>query len=97
MGSTIVQQFGGGYIHNVFYLVTGTVATTQFPSGTVGMVRFKAHPDNIGLFTLGDGVTQSFWLDAGDDTGWVDLKEMEQLYYSDTSGTLDYLGYWLQV
>lgn len=97
MGATIKEIFKGSFEQNIFGLITGVASATQFaPSGEVGMIRFKAHPDNQGLFVLGNESLRSFWLKAGDDTGWVDLARIQQLWYEAPSGSSDYLAYWLQ-
>ena len=96
---TIPSQFGAGdgHIYNVFGLVTGTTVMSQFNTGSlVGMARFKADPDNSGVFLLGYGVIQSFYMSAGDDTGWVSLQDLKQLYHQNASGSMYYMSWWLQ-
>jgi hypothetical protein len=98
MGATIPEQFADAFIHNRFGVITGSASSVQFPSGTCHIIRFKASPDNVGTFFVGnDADTCVFPLDAGDDTGWNSLSNLNQLYHRNPSGTLDYLYYWLQV
>jgi hypothetical protein len=82
-----------------FGVVTGTSSTgVQFADDPCSAVRFKAHPDNIGLFLLGEagsGLT-SYPLDAGDDTGWVSTSNVNRYLHSNASGSADHLLYWLQ-
>jgi len=96
MGATIPQQFGAGFIYNEFGIVTGTVSCTQFPTGTCKILRFKADPDNIGQFALGNEFGCLFPMSPGDDTGWLSAINVNQFYYSNPSGTSDYLYWWLQ-
>lgn len=95
---TIVEQFSDDYLYNRFGKITGSVAAIQFSSGTCHMIRFKADPANVGTFFIGNDATHCFFpLDAGDDTGWNPAREMAELWYSNPSGTLDYLYWWLKV
>jgi hypothetical protein len=98
MGATIPQQYSAAFQFNRFGVVTGTATPTQFPTGTCGMVRFKADPDNNDDFMLGNESGNVLYpLAPGDDTGWVSLSNLNQLWYSAISGSLDYLYWWLQV
>jgi len=101
MGATVPQQFSTAFIHNRFGIVSGTSVATQFSgdSGTVlGMVRFKADPDNNDDFMLGGSPQDCVYpLAPGDDTGWVSASNLNQFYYSAISGAVDYLYYWYQV
>lgn len=108
MGATINEQFGNNPQFNDFGLVSGTSSWTQFPSGTAKLLRFKAHPANIGYFQLeafDSGNKNAPWpLAAGDDTGWIapptgdgNLRGVHNYVYRDTSGTAtNYLLYWIQ-
>ena len=47
--------------------VTGSASATQFPTGTVKLLKFKARASNIGSFFIGEtAVDCHFELDAGD-------------------------------
>jgi hypothetical protein len=79
------------------YVVSGTPTPTQFPTGTCMLVRFKADPKNDEDFKIGSTPgTTLFPMDAGDDTGWVSAHNMSQFWYSNISGSAEYLYYWLQ-
>ena len=84
---------------NKFGVVTGTSSTgVQFPDDPCMGVIIKAHPNNIGIFLLGEagsGLT-SYPLDAGDDTGWVYTSNINRFQHSNISGSTDQLLYWLQ-
>ena len=101
MGSSVKDQFADGALQfDKFGIVTGTTSTgTQFASDPCAMVRFKAHPDNDGVFLLGEagsGLT-SFPMSAGDDTGWVSTSNVNRYMQSNSwTGTGDRLLYWLQ-
>jgi len=105
MGATILQQFSGNPIYNIFGVVTGTASCTQFISGTANLLRFKADPDNVGTFYLGSyGTGECIWpMDAGDDTGWIaapfgegHTQGIQFFTYQNLSGTTDRLHYWIQ-
>lgn len=97
MGDSIKGQFSDVFIFDVFGVITGTVAATQFPTGSCGMVRFKANPDNSGQFLLGHEAENTVYpMVAGDDTGWVATTNLNRYWHSDASGTMDRLHYWLQ-
>lgn len=97
MGATIKEQFSSNPQHNDIFKVTGSAAAIQFASTPVLMVRFKAYSGNIGSFFLGENSANMFWeLDAGDDTGWIALQNMSHLWYSNASGTSDYMAVWVQ-
>ena len=97
MGSTIPKMFSDAFPADEFGIVTGTQSCIQFPTGTCGMVRFKAHPDNVGLFLIGNAVQGClFPLDAGDDTGWISADALHRFYANGLSGTSDYIYWFLQ-
>ena len=100
MGSSVKDQFADGALQfDKFGTVTGSSSTgTQFGSDPCAMVRFKAHPDNDGIFLLGEagsGLT-SFPMSAGDDTGWVSTSNVNRYMQANASGSSDFLLYWLQ-
>ena len=97
MGATIKEQFSDAFIFNEFGMVTGSITDIQFPTGTCGMLRFKADPDNYDDFLIGNEFGTSFPLAPGDDTGWVSAYNLNQFYYSSISGSVDFLYYWYQV
>lgn len=95
---TIRVDLTNPFINNRFGVVTGTASATRFPTGTAQIARFKAHPSNIGTFFVGDEPTSTlFPIDAGDDTGWFSIDNLNKLYYNNASGSSDYLYWWLQV
>ena len=95
---TIRVDLTNPFISNRFGVVTGSSSDIRFPTGTCELVRFKAHPSNIGTFFVGDQPGQTlFPIDAGDDTGWVNLKNINELMYRNPSGSADYLYWWLQL
>ena len=76
-------------------VVTGTVTATQLPSGTVKLIRFKANSDNEGSFFVGETEHDLFYeMRARDDTGWIPITNMNELYHINLSGTSDLLYYW---
>jgi hypothetical protein len=93
---------------NLLGVATGTVGYTRFPTGTstAKLLRFKAHPNNIGIFELvvWGNPTQDYWpISAGDDEQWVlspsadgNARGLSDFGYRNISGTSEYLHYWLQ-
>jgi len=84
--------------YNVFGVITGT-AGSWFPSVDAQLARLQAWSTNIGSFFLGVGSGSSYttWeLDAGYDTGWFGIDNLNQLYARNSSGSSDYLSYWIQ-
>jgi hypothetical protein len=76
--------------------VTGNATAVQFPTGTVKLLKFKARASNQGSFFIGETPNDlHFELDAGDLLE-VEITNLNQLYYSNPSGTSDFLAYWRQ-
>ena len=84
---------------NKFGVVTGTSSTgIQLPDDPCMAVQFKSHPDNVGMFLLGEagsGLT-SWPLDPGEETGWIYTSNVNRFQHSNISGSTDQLLYWLQ-
>jgi hypothetical protein len=68
--------------------LAGSATAVQMPSVACKLVRFKAHADNAGNVYIGnstsvtvvDGttdVTSGLELDAGDDTGWIPVDNLD--------------------
>lgn len=92
----IKDQYSSVFAFDVFGVVTGSATAIQFPTGSCGMVRFKADPQNDTDFLLGHDPTHvMFPMAAGDDTGWVATDNLNRYWYSDVSGSMDFLYYWL--
>ena len=93
------------FLFDNFGLVTGSYLSIQFPTGSCGLLRFKADPGNAGVFLLGDydaaggsmATGGGYPMDAGDDTGFFYTTNLNRYCYSHgTTGTTDYLNWWLQ-
>lgn len=71
--------------------LAGSTSAVQMPNIACRMVRFKAHADNAGNVYIGpagvtivDGTTDTttgLQLDAGDDTGFIPIANLNLLYY----------------
>ena len=105
MGATIKEVFAGNPMNNLFGVVTGSVTCVAFPEESAMLIRFKADPDNSNVFKLGAvGTGECLWpMSAGDDTGWVappyiegNLAGLNSYKYSNVSGAVDRLYYWIQ-
>lgn len=70
--------------------IAGTVTATQLPDIACSKVNLKAVSDNSGnVYLGGDGVTKpngsndettGFCLDAGEETGWIEVDNLNKLY-----------------
>jgi hypothetical protein len=70
--------------------LAGATSATQLPDIPCRMVKFKAQADNAGAVYLGvsgvtknDGTTDTttgYELDAGDETGWLLVDNLNRLY-----------------
>lgn len=97
MGATIPSQFSDSFIFDEFGVVSGSATAVQFPDEPCGMVRFKADPNNNEDFHIGENANNViFPFDAGDDTGWVSTSNLNRYWYSNVSGSAEYLYWWLQ-
>lgn len=84
------------YIVTDIKLFSGTTAT-QFPDIPAKLARFKPWSSNIGSFFIGESANDLFYeLDAGDDTEWVNISNLNQFWFKGVSGTVDKLAVWLQ-
>ena len=95
---TYRSDLSNPFDYNVFGIITGT-AGSVFPSIEAQLVRLEAWSTNIGSFFIGrqSGSSYTTWeLDAGVDTGWFGISNLNQLYARNPSGTVDYLAYWIQ-
>jgi len=94
---TISSQYSDALIYDVFGVVSGSATPVQFPNEPCGMVRFKTDPDNNEDFFIGHNANNVlFPMDAGDDTGWVSTNNLNRYWYSNVSGSAEYLYWWLQ-
>ena len=97
--SSVKAMFSDVFNYDEFGVVTGTVGATRFPNVGCGMVRFKAHPANLGTFSIGhNSGTSAAYLDwpfaAGDDSGWIPTNNLNRYWYKSGSGTATKLSYW---
>ena len=83
-------------IFNVFITITGSASAVQFPDEKCLAARWRADPDNIGDFFVGDEQNQPYTYDADQELEWTGLMNLNQLYHSNPSGSVDYLHVWLQ-
>jgi len=93
----LVNYFADHFAVNDIRLFSGTASALQFPAVPVKTIRFKAWSSNVGSFFIGETANDLFFeLDAGDDTGWCNLGNLNELWYYAPSGTSDKLAVWLQ-
>lgn len=83
-------------INDAFGIITGTYAQSQFPDVPCSIALLKARSSNTGSFFIGGNGKTVFELDAGQDTGWFDISNLNLLYHAQSSGTSDKLAYWIK-
>lgn len=83
--------------------LAGATSATQMPNVACRLARFKARSDNAGSVFIGvSGVTApngstdtttGLELDAGDDTGWIPVDNLNRFYRicDNTSDDLTYM------
>lgn len=95
---TYRSDLSAPFIYNVFGIITGSTIT-PFPDVPAQLARLEAYAANIGSFFIGhqSGTSQCVWeLDAGYDTGWFSISNLNEFWYRNPSGTSDYMVYWIQ-
>lgn len=94
----IVSQFSSYFLNNKIGRITGSFNSVRFPDIPCRMARFGAFSGNAGSFfiTTDPNVVFGFELDAGQETGWFSTDNLNNFYYGRSSGTTDYLSYWVQ-
>lgn len=90
-------QFSDAPVTDAFGVVTGSATAIQLPDVPCWRVKLKARSTNIGSFFIGDYSTRCLWeIDAGQETDWVTVNNLNRYWYSNASGTTDKMVYWLQ-
>lgn len=90
------DELSNPFENNIFGIITGT-AGSWFPNVPAQLVRLGTLSTNIGSFFIGNQSGTAKWeLDAGADTGWFGISNLNQIYARNPSGTVDYLSYWIQ-
>lgn len=81
---------------NEFIKVSGSAVATRFPNAEAQMARIVAYSGNNASFLIGGQTTCFFEMAAGTDTGWFGIDNLSELYFSNPSGTTNYLSVWIQ-
>lgn len=90
-------QFSDAPITDEFGLISGSATAAQFPSRPCWKVKLKARSGNIGSFFIGDYSNRVYWeLDASQETEWVSASNLNRYWFSNPSGTVDQLSWWIQ-
>ena len=78
-------------------VITGSYAAARLPDEPCWKVMFRAYSTNAGSFFLGTMSPGLHWeIDAGESTEWIDINNLNELWHGLSSGTSDYLAFWLQ-
>ena len=86
-----------GAPQNIFGVVTGSASALQFPSVSAIQAKLSARVGNIGLLLVGNAVNNTvFEIQAGETTDWFEIDNLNELWYSDVSGTADAVIWWVQ-
>ena len=79
-------------------IVTGTFGSERFPDQPARMAQLKARSGNAGSIFVGSEsgtVPLPYELDAGQDSDWFEIDNLNKLWHNGSSGT-DYVAVWVQ-
>jgi hypothetical protein len=77
-----------GAPQNIYGVVTGSASALQFPDESAG---------NLSIASIGNAIDNAvFEIQAGETTEWFEINNLNQLWYSNPSGTADAIVWWVQ-
>ena len=92
---SIRDWYEAGFIGNDIGKVTGTATGAFLPSVETSLVMFKADPSNNGRFLIGESSAHCFYpLVASEETDWIPIHNLNELYVKNASGSNNFLYYW---
>ena len=97
--STHRAYFSDAFDSDTIGVITGSATVTQFPAILGSAIRFQTPSSNYSNFYIGTSNVAGLvrWeMVPGDDLGWFAGKSLDRFYFYSTSGTKDYLVYWIQ-
>lgn len=85
-----------GAPQSIFGVVTGSASALQFPSTPAIMAKIQARAGNGSIGSIGNAVNNTvFEIEAGEQTEWFEIDNLSELWYSNPSGTMDALVWWV--
>lgn len=86
-----------GAPQNIYGVVTGSATALQFPSVLAIQAKLQARAGNVSIVSVGNTVNNTvFEIQAGETTDWFEIDNLNELWYSNPSGTADHIVYWVQ-
>lgn len=86
-----------GAPQNIFGVVTGSASALQFPDVLAIQAKLQARAGNLSVGVVGNAVDNAvFELEAGEVTDWFEIDNLNELWYSNPSGTADTIVWWVQ-
>ena len=86
-----------GAPQNIFGVITGSVTALQFPDVPAIQAKLQARLSNGTNFYFGNTVNNVvFEMAAGEETDWFEIDNLNELWHSDASGTMDKIVWWVE-
>ena len=86
-----------GAPQSIFGVVTGSASALQFPDIPAIQAKIQARAGNGSIASIGNAVNNMvFQIEAGEQVEWFEVDNLNELWYSNPSGTMDALVWWVQ-
>jgi hypothetical protein len=86
-----------GAPQNIFGVVTGSITALQFPDVPAIQAKIQARAGNGSIASIGNAVNNTvFEIESGEVTDWFEIDNLSELWYSNPSGTMDALVFWIE-
>jgi hypothetical protein len=86
-----------GAPQNIFGVVTGSASALQFPNVIAYQAQLQSRAGNLSIVSIGNAVDNTvFEIQAGEVTDWFEVDNLNELWYSNPSGTADAVVWWVQ-
>jgi hypothetical protein len=86
-----------GAPQNIYGVVTGSASALQFPDESAIQAKLQARAGNLSIASIGNAIDNAvFEIQAGETTEWFEINNLNQLWYSNPSGTADAIVWWVQ-
>ena len=86
-----------GAPQNIFGVVTGSASALQFPDVPAIQAKVQARAGNLSVASIGNSVSNTvFEIQSGETTEWFEADNLNELWYSNPSGTADAIVWWVE-
>ena len=86
-----------GAPQNIFGVVTGSATALQFPDEPAIQAKIQSRKGNADISSIGNSVNNTVLeIEAGEITDWFEIDNLNELWYSNPSGSSDALVWWIQ-